>query len=191
MTAILSCRFSQPRRARLSGAAWPVHPSETSPMSKFISTTEHLSRLREMRDRVPASLDAASADDPNASSDPSLDAAALNVAIRELSQPVSVRLYATAGHVRREIGRLREVRSPLLPKLAALQRQVKSMGHGIGPKDLAARCALTAFSDAASAIDELIWDLEAMYGTVLTLSGEIHSADKLVEAAVNLLPDVR
>ena len=155
-------------------------------MSKFISTTEHLSRLQEIRDRVPASLDAASADDPNPSSDPSLDAAALNVAIHELSQSVSVRLYATAGHVRREIGRLREVRSPLLPKLAFLQRQVKSMGHGIGPKDLAARCALTAFSDAASAIDELIWDLEAMYGTVLTLSGEIHNANRLVEAAVSL-----
>lgn len=161
-------------------------------MSKFISTTEHLSRLREIRDRVPASLDAASADDPNASSDPSLDVAALNVAIHELSQPVSARLYANATHVRREIGRLKEVRSQLLPKLAALQRQVKSMGHGIGPKDLAARCALTAFSDAASAIDELIWDLEAMYGTVLTLSGEIHSANRLVEVADSLLrADVR
>jgi hypothetical protein len=73
-------------------------------MSKFISIAEHISRLQEIRARVPASLDAASTDDPNASGDPSLDAAALNVAIHELSQPVSVRLYATATHVRRESG---------------------------------------------------------------------------------------
>jgi hypothetical protein len=162
-------------------------------MSRFISTTEHISRLQEIRDRVPVSLDAASADDPKASSDPSLDAEALNVAIHELSQTVGERLYSTATHVRREIGRLREVRSPLLPKLAALQKRVKSMAHGIrNSEDLTARCALTAFSDAASAIDELIWDLEAMYGTVLTLSGEIHNANRLVEVADSLLrTDVR
>ena len=156
-------------------------------MSKFISTTEHISRLREIRARVPASLEAASTDDP------SLDAIALNVAIHELSQPVSARLYANATHVRREIGRLREVRSRLLPKLAALQRRVKSTGHVMeNSEDLAGRCALTAASEAASAIDELIWDLEAMYGTVLTLSEEIHNVNKLVQVADSLLrADVR
>lgn len=154
-----------------------------------MSTTEHIRRLQEIRDRVPASVDAASADDLRSSSDSSSDAAALNVAIHELSQPVSARLYANATHVRREIGRLREVRSQLLPKLAALQRRVESMRHVMRDSvDLADRCALTAFSEAASAIDELIWDLEAMYGTVLTLSGEIHNANRLVEVADSLLP---
>ena len=162
-------------------------------MSRFISTVEHISRLQTILARVPASLDAASTDDPNSSSEPSLDAATLNVAIHELSQPVSARLYANASHVRREIGRLREVRSQLLPKLAALQRRVKSIRHVMrNSEDLADCCALTAFSEAASAIDELIWDLEAMYGTVLTLSGEIHNANRLVEVAGSLLrADVR
>jgi hypothetical protein len=64
-----------------------------------------------------------------------------------------------------------------------------SSGRGIGnSEDLAVRCALTAFSEAASAIDELIWDLDAMYGTALALHGAIHNVEGLVKKADSLLP---